>query len=151
MRRALLDTNLLLLALVGEVAPERLGKAKRVRQFIFDHFDALRDELKHCSAHVTSPHILAEASKLIGSGDQLIIDGLDQALASYILDVEEVYRPARDMVGDAGFWRVGLTDTVLLRMASDRVVLFTDDHALFGMASARGVEVVNILHGFTPR
>src|SRR4051794_4687825 len=60
-----IDSNLLLLFVVGTASRDYIGKHKRLRPFEEGHFDLLMEELSVATKIVLTPHTLAETSNLI--------------------------------------------------------------------------------------
>jgi hypothetical protein len=149
-KTVLLDTNTLLLWIVGHYAPERIGRG-RLAPFGLDDFKRMVDILEPLPAHVSVPGILVETSNFLGSGEQQLFPGAAKALATYCQDVEEIFEPSRDLAVLPVYERVGLTDTAILYLADQDVTVLTTDHELFGRLSGKGVEAVNLLHFKTPK
>lgn len=150
-RRLLLDTNLLILAMVGEVARDRVGQAKRVRGYDPHHYDLLDQTIAGFGELATIPNILTEASNLIGSGEREVVPGAARALAAFALRAVEAYPPSRDVVTNPAFLRLGLTDAAVMTMVREDLTILTDDHALYGALEKRGAVVLNFLHRIVPR
>jgi hypothetical protein len=65
-RSVLLDTNLLVLLIVGSTSEAHVAKHKRTRSYDVQSFRLLRDTLRwNFTALVTTPHVLAETSALV--------------------------------------------------------------------------------------
>jgi hypothetical protein len=146
--RVLLDTNVLLLFLVGNRAPERLSW-KRVAAFDATDVVRLNREIGR-RKHVSLPNVLTETSNLLGSGTQEAVPGALRWFAEYCHDLVEIYVPSSGVVADEAFLRLGLTDTAISRMAERDIKVVTIDHALSGRLKAQGLPVVNLLHQKTP-
>lgn len=66
-RGVLIDTNLLVLLLVGTYDRNRVERTKRIRdRFRAEDFDILTAVLNQFETQVTTPHILTETSNLLG-------------------------------------------------------------------------------------
>jgi hypothetical protein len=146
----LLDTNTLLLYIVGSFARERIG-ARRVEQFDDDDFVRLSDILGVARRHISVPGVLIEASNLLGSGEQQLFPNAVGALAAYCRIVSEVYEPSKSLIASPLYEKLGLTDTAIFRLAKRGVTVLTTDHELHGRLTAKGVEAINLLHFKTPK
>ena len=62
----LIDTNLLLLFVVGSCNVKHIGTFKRTKKFIPADFEALRRMLGNFRRLVTTPNILTEVSNFLG-------------------------------------------------------------------------------------
>ena len=150
MRRVLLDTNTLLLFIVGNVEPSRLG-GKRLERFDVDDLERLNGFLAEPVIHVSLPNILTEVSNFVGSGNQHWGDEILNAFAAFCHSVDEKYEPSAEVSAEPLFASLGLTDTAILRIARDRIKVFTVDHNLANRLSQLGIEVVNLMHFKTPK
>ena len=148
MSRVLLDTNVLLLFLVGNGAPDRLTWKRLAR---FDLADVLRlnREIGR-RRHVSLPNILTEVSNFLGSGRQEAMPGAAALLAAYCLGLQEVYVKSSEVVADAVYGRLGLTDTAIYRMAETDTKVVTADYELAERLRLRGIKTLNLMHFKTP-
>lgn len=151
MTRVLLDTNTLLLFLVGNVCPERVGRHRRLREFDLDDLGWVNDQAHSFSRHVTLPNIVTEVSNFVGSLKQEIAPGAVFALATYCKEVAEVYEESRDVVLEPYYQKLGVADAAVVRMASAEVTVMTTDHQLDAYLRDRGVQVLNLWHRKTRR
>ena len=145
MKRYLLDTNTLLLFLIGGANDRYIGTHRRLRAFSTDDFFNLVAILGDAPVFVTLPQILTEVSNLIG-----IKDGADprivNACVTFILASEELNVDSSFVVRDPSFVRFGLTDAAIITLRQANVHVLTVDYALFGKLSALGFEVTNLRH-----
>jgi hypothetical protein len=140
--RLLLDTNVLLLWIVGEVKPAAIG-GKRLTEFDIDDFTLVKSLAVQVPNHISTPHILSEVSNFLGAGHQQLVPGGNGFLAQYIGVLQEVYVPAREIVVTPEFYSLGLTDAAILHIIqSDTRVVSVDFH-LCNRLTAKGVDVVN--------
>lgn len=149
MKSVLLDTNTLLLYLVGNLLPGLIG-SWRLSAFDREDLERLNGFLGDSDRHVSLPNVLTEVSNLIGSGKQLRDRKVLDAFRAYCGFLDEIYEPSAAVVQTKHFERLGLTDAAILRMSRGAVTVFTVDFDLFGILSAKGVEVVNLMHFKTP-
>lgn len=147
--KLLLDTNVLLLFIVGSVKIQAVG-AKRLKEFDQDDFDLVVRLATESSNHISTPHILAEVSNFLGSGKQQLVEGGTVAFAEYIALLNEIYVPAEDVVSSPEFHALGLTDAAIHHLAeSDTRVISVDFH-LCNRLAAKGVEAINPRNLRTP-
>jgi hypothetical protein len=146
-RRALIDTNLLVLLLVGSVSEALIVRHKRTRAYDIQSYRLLTDTLQaHFVAILTTPHVLAETSNLVRVGNENEHALLSEQLARWTGRCDERHVPAVEVVGRSEYVRLGLTDAGLLSLATDEDVLITDDLDLYLEASRRGAKVINFNH-----
>lgn len=149
MKSVLIDTNTLILLIVGNLAPEKVG-GKRLREFDLDDLTRLNTLLLDFQRHVSLPNILTEASNFLGAGSQQLVQGAALALADYSRFVDEVYVLSTHVVETFEYERLGLTDAAIHLIATQNVTVLTTDHHLYGRLAEKGVEVVNLMHFKTP-
>ena len=146
MKRLVLDTELLVFWIVGNLDPKRIG-ARRLESFSPSNLERLNEIVKGYEVHVSTPNILTEASNFIGSGKQQLCKNGCAALGNYISKLEEVYVPSRTTLQSPMFASFGLADATLFELASKRQGdIWTVDGPLFGRLVNSGVPVSNFWH-----
>jgi len=143
----LVDTNLLVLFVVGNLDRNKVGQHRRLRQF--DNFDLGRvNELaKRHAKHVSTPSVLSEVSNHLNSGDQEIVSGAGEALSYYIQKLDEIYVPSRDLVTQAWFRKLGLADAAIIDAARETgSTVLTSEWALQGFLARIGLDAINIFN-----
>lgn len=144
----LLDTNLLLLLVVGLWRPGRIARFKRTPTFTVDDFLTLHSYISVFERVATTPHIATETSNFLG---QLPADDSRQAripfrdLLNSDLDhcMTELFRPALQLSSHIGFPRFGLADTSLRFLGNKSFLGLTDDLPLFHYLGQKGLDVLN--------
>jgi hypothetical protein len=142
----LIDTNLLLLYLVGSYDPDRISRFKRTSQFVAEDFSTLSAVLGRFRSMLTTPHVLAETSNLLG---QLSGQVRDECFARFAAAVDvfgEVHQEGRGLVQNPAFLRLGLTDTGILELAARKCLVLTDDFLLYSFLEKAGAIVLNFNH-----
>ena len=153
--QVLLDTNVLLLYLCGAVAPEMLGRVKRLDGFDKEDFGLLSASIARCSGQLTTPNLLTEASNLLNVGGRKteVFAGASVALARYIEEIDEVFSPSEELLraNPKAYLELGLADCSVLAAAKAKEArLITVDAMLFGFAKGMSLEAVNLRHFRTP-
>jgi hypothetical protein len=142
----LIDTNLLLLWAVFEIAPSKVETSQRTRAYTFNEARVLGHLIASAKQWVTTPHILTECSNLLlrqlkGADYQLACTWLEW----YFNRADERWRAA----STATCWsstllrRLGLTDATLAFVASEGLVVLTDDARLCAALSEKDIAFVN--------
>ena len=144
--KLLLDTNLLVLLVVGLTDRELILKHKRTRTFEPADYDLLLEVLTGFDTVVVTPHILAEASNLIAQIGEPTLTALRTTFAALVEAQEEVYVAARDSVRRPAFLRLGLTDTAILGLTDDDLALLTTDVGLYLEAARTNPLAENFNH-----
>ena len=114
----------------------------------------LNDELVGIKKHFSLPNVLTEASNHLDAGRQEKVPGSAHALSLYILSLEEIMKPSKEVVVLSEYFSIGLTDAAIIsciqRLKSEKIKVYTQDFELFSRLSSFGVECVNIMHWATP-
>jgi hypothetical protein len=151
-RGVLLDTNLLLLLIVGKMSRGRIATFKRTSGFTASDFDALRAFVSRFDWLVTTPNIATEADNL---SRQLPLREHDRVAATFaaILSVAwEDTGTSKDIVREPFLARFGLTDSLSIKL-SEECLLLTDDGPLYHYASSTGraaVDFQTVRESFQP-
>jgi len=123
----LIDTNILLLYIVGLVNPDRIARFKRTRQFTVEDYELLKKTLQSFPKIVTTPNILTEVNSL---ANQLGEPERSRCLSLFgeaIGQLEESYQSSKGLAQHPEFSRFGLADCSLIDLAQDRYLVLTDD------------------------
>ncbi len=141
---AFIDSNLLVLLVVGSVDRGLISRHRRSRRFSPEDYDRLLALLEPLDRILVTPNTLTEASNLLSSSR----DPRPMAyLRALIEKTEEIVVASRDAVQNRMFVRLGLTDAALLEVVSAETPLITVDFDLYGAALAKGEGVAfNFTH-----
>ena len=142
--RLIIDSNVLLLLVVGLTDRTQVSKFKRTREYSESDFDLVREIAERflaASGLVTTAHILTEVSNLIGKHP-----ALRATLAQLIGTSHEVHVEARSVVSQRHFTSIGLTDGAILEVAGERYSVLTEDWELSARLEANGCSVINLNH-----
>lgn len=145
--RLLLDTNLLLLWIVGNVARDYIPQHKRLKAFSGPDFDYLKTILAGSNSVTTTVNAWTEVTNIIPFG-------VRPPLSRHLLDFvrfavqqwPELYHPSRNIVEDGAFMELGLADGALLSSLDNKTTLLTTDAPLYWHALARGHRAFNFHH-----
>lgn len=149
----LIDTNLLLLLMIGAVNEKLIG-GKRTERYTVDHYRALTNLLKDFQHLITTPHILTEVSNLGGTAltgkfleafyIMLRVPGLFsiESIDDYVVEqqVSRLEVEARHVI------KFGLTDAVIAKLCERKILLISDDFDLYGTITGQGGEAINFSH-----
>lgn len=140
------DTNLLVLFVVGKASRSFIAKHKRLTEFVTEDYDALVRILENASDLLVTPHVLAETSNLVGYIAEPARTEVMRVLQTLILTATEVTVASKVAAERKEFIRLGLTDTVLLEATAQEVVLLSSDLALCIAAETTGKLAMNFNH-----
>ena len=143
-----LDTNLLVLLVVGLHDPALISRHKRLAAYTREDFDILVEMLRLASAVLLTPDTLTEASNLLGKGDRQA-EAPRALLTEFVKLQGETDIESRLAVDHAAFRRLGLADAALLTLmpeVSGEALLLTADLGLYLAASEAGRKALNWNH-----
>ncbi len=145
-RGILVDTNILLLHVVGSYSPALVPKFKRTQGFSEQDFVLLEMVLGEFDRVITTPNVLTEVSDLadgVPVGDR---EGVGRAFIAAIGTALEIHTPSVDVTADPNFLKYGLADTNILLVARGNYLVLTDDFRFSGALAGAGVDVINFNH-----
>lgn len=145
-RRVLIDANLLVLLAVGSTDKSLISRHKRSRKFTPKDFDLLVSMLSVASEILLTPHALAEASNLVCNTDPPTKAQILAKLKFIIDNYLEIYTESKVAAEEQIYYRLGLTDAMLLNFARKGIVILTDDLDLYLAAHAAGCEAINFTY-----
>lgn len=144
--KILLDTNLLVLLVIGLTDRELILRHKRTRTFEPADYDLLVEVLASFDTVVVTPHVLAEASNLLSQIGEPTLSVLRTTFAKLVEMQEEVYVAGKDGVRRPEFLRLGLTDTAILELADADLALLMTDVGLYLEAAKSNPLAENFNH-----
>ncbi len=145
-RDLLIDTNLLLLALVGNFDRRLVGR-DRLDAFTIQDLHQLNSIIEGAKGLVTTPGILTETSNLAAQMiDTRRLPELFYLLRITIKAFEERHEKSAIVSDQPIFLRFGLTDAAIIHIAKDGLLVLTGDRALAGYLAKNGIDVVNFNH-----
>ena len=145
-KRLLVDTNVLILYLVGQSDQALISRFKRTSKYDVADFERLRNIIQRFSRTgrvVTTPHVLAEVSNLAGQLKEPGRTRVLRVLAAIVPELDERHASALDFHESAEFVQIGVADTAITHLVDSDYLVLTDDYRLAGTLSARGVQALN--------
>ncbi len=144
----ILDSNLLLLFVVGSASRGYIAKHKRLKTFDSSDFDLLLEQLSVASTIVLTPNTLTETSNLIDHIGEPARSHIYETLRNLLLlpESEERYVASKRATAVPELARLGLTDCALLDLCAEGLPLITADLSLFLAAVSRGAKALNFNH-----
>ena len=133
-----IDSNLLVLLVVGETDREMISKHRRTKSYRVEDYDLLVRLINDTDHQVfVTPNTLTEASNLLAQHGEPEPSRIFDVLGSLIETTEEKFVESKAVTQNRHFTRLGLTDAVLLEVVSASNPLITADLKLFLAASAK--------------
>lgn len=143
----LIDTNILLLWLVGSVNRQRISKFNRTQQFAAEDYDILLRLLEYFFPKIiTTPNILTEVNSLANQLGEPERSQCFEKLSEVAIELKEYHIKSVVAVSVSSFTRFGLTDCGILELARDRYLVLTDDFKLARHLQSSNVDVINFNH-----
>lgn len=142
----LLDTNVLVLFVVGAVNRNRIESFKRTSQYTVADFDLLSRVLSQWPRQCTVPHVLAEVSNLTDLRKTELVQAR-RILKETISVLDEVQLPSYRAADDLFFNTLGLTDAAIASVAREHdCSVLTDDLDLYLHLQRDGITAYNFTH-----
>ncbi len=145
-KQLILDTNLLLLFIVGSTSREYISKHKRLKAYTETDFDLLIKIMSYVQNVFVTPNTLTETSNLAGQIPEPARTKIFKVFCDYIPSADEHYCESRQAITRKEFIRLGLTDSVILHEMTDTFILLTDDLDLYLAAIKEGYQAQNFNH-----
>ena len=146
-RSILVDTNILLLIVVGRTSPEIIKRFKRTETYDTKALELAVQIVSRFSGILTTANILTEVSNLLSKGldiaSRYAVWETFRALVPYL---EERTISSGRLSRHAEFARLGLTDVGVTTLGHRGWPVLTDDLDLALVLKARGVFVQNLNH-----
>lgn len=141
-KRILIDTNLLLLYLIGTFERARITRFKRTSDFTEDDFELLATFLSAFPVIVTTPHLLTEVGNLANSLPAQLKPAWAMHFAFQTARLIEVFQPAVEIMLNRSFSLFGLADAAI-HAASGEILVLTEDYPLSGFLQSQGIDVLS--------
>lgn len=145
----MIDTNILILWVVGTVNRERIYRFNRTKTFTPNDYDILLQIIGYFSRIVTTPHILTEVNSLMNTLGEPERSKALQILGQAMQNsdkVHEEYRDSFQIMRNEKFSDFGLTDCGILEICQGRYLVLTDDFKLAGYLSSQNIDTINFNH-----
>jgi hypothetical protein len=143
---ALIDANLLLLLYAGNCDVRLIGpRFMHLKAYTVEDYYALSYILKQFSRLVTTPNVLTEVSNLANKFTPDDKQGFFPQFAKELVSVEEFHFPSNKAAKSKLFPILGLTDSVLLNLCQDYLII-TDDLRFYAKLTEQGLEALNFNH-----
>lgn len=144
-RNVLLNTNLLLLLVIGSCNTQLIEKHKRTKdKFCIEDYDLLMNKIKQYGEWRITSHSLAEVSNLLRQNEQdkdlmCCLSKLCEKLKESHIDKEKLFK-------DSVYKRLGVTDMGIIIKSRTVQCVLTTDFDLYAEISKRKNSVINFNH-----
>jgi len=146
-RGILIDTNLLLLYLIGMFDENYINRFKRTKKYSIDDFKIVKNIINYFRKIIVTPQILAEISNLSKDIKDPFLSKYFSKLIDIIKDSEELYINKNDLLKPLLLPKYGFTDVSIIESADvHNHLIFTDDFPLSGYLCKYEMDVFNFNH-----
>ena len=146
----MIDTNLLLMLVIGDTDESVIRTFKRTQRFSPDDYHVLQNVITRFDQQITTSHILTEVSNLAGQLTGDLRQAVYISFQTQINTMNEVSVDAKHIVDTSMFSQFGITDTAIYLASKDRFLVITTDSPLYGYLIGNGVDAINFNHLLTP-
>lgn len=146
MPSALIDTNLLLLLVVGTTNKKYICTHKRTKEFTEKDYDELLSLLEGFNLLWVTSHCLAEVSNLLKQTHAGQAQELLATLSVICQNSSESHIPKADIFANKHYLRLGVADTGFVQKSKRVTCSFTVDFGLYQSISNLGKKVINFNH-----
>jgi hypothetical protein len=143
----LIDTNLLLLFVVGSTSKKYIEKHKRLHPtYSLEDYELLHKVVSNATSVFVTPHTLTETSNLVKRIADPARTEIYRRLQALAIHTEEMHVPSKTAACRSEFIRLGLADSALIQLASDKITLLTTDLNLYLAVLKNGGKAINFNH-----
>lgn len=144
--RLLVDTNLLVLWIIGSVSRDEIARNRRTSKYDARDFLLLTSYMGQYQEFVITPHIAAETSNLVSSLTGKSLFQARAILAAGLRAWNEVYVESVNAAELPQYIFLGLTDAAVLLAAQNAAEVITDDFDLYRELLNLRLKVTNFTH-----
>jgi hypothetical protein len=145
-RGAIIDTNLLVLVVVGNYRPDRIGSHRRTATYTTEDFALMMRLIARFERVYATPNIFTEVDNLSRALPRQEYVGIAGSMRSVMGGIAEIYFESRAVGGSRQFPAIGLADAATMLLASRDLLVITDDLPLAHRLQGEGRDVININH-----
>jgi hypothetical protein len=143
----ILDTNLLVLFVVGAASRDYISRHKRLTQFVPEDYDCLLEIIARANTVLVTPNTLSETSNLVAYITEPAKSDVMKVFAKLIAESQELYVTSSESATKQEFVRLGLTDAALIcAVEATNAVVLTTDLDLYLALLSKGKNPINFNH-----
>ncbi len=140
----IIDTNALVLLLIGLIDTNLIETHKRTSIYEEEDFDNLVSVIGNINQLIVLPNIWTEVDNLLNNFSSYKHSYIEN-LKSTIKNTTEKYFESNSITEKEHFFDLGLTDSLVLECAMDCKLLITSDSKLSDYAIANGIRVYDVV------
>ncbi|MFC3415767.1 PIN domain-containing protein [Algoriphagus hitonicola] len=139
------DTNALILLIVGLIEKSLIASHKRTSIFESDDFENLAFLIGDLGKIVTTPNVLTEVDNLLNNFQKGHRWDYYLVIRELIAKSTEKFLESKKIIDFDSFFEVGLTDSGVLEICKNCNFLITGDSKLADYPNAYGIKVVDLV------
>jgi hypothetical protein len=146
-RGIIIDTNLLVLLLVGLYDKDYIQVFKRTASYSSEDFEIILKLIKYFRHIIVTPQILAELSNITEKMEEERLKQYFKYLVNFLSNASEKYVP-KDLLLKAPFlYKIGFTDLSIVESSTNKnLLVLTDDLRLTNFLAAKKCDFINLNH-----
>jgi rRNA-processing protein FCF1 len=144
--KVVVDTNLLLLLLIGRINKNLIENFKRTDEFTKNDFDLLFEILKHFDNIIVTPNILTEVDNFTKN----LKNPENKRLAIYYISkwlnegfIQEELIKSKILCNESCFFYFGIADTSITKISEEKIGVITKDGKLYYELITNGIQAIN--------
>lgn len=143
----LIDTNLLLLLLVGKFDVDLIEKNNGLSRYTKQDYEILNNFVNKFKLFIITPHILTEISNLSHYISEPKLSGYLNEFVNQLIIFRERNIAKNDILKEKLFTFLGVTDTAIIKIAKSKdYLVLTDDLKQFIQLQNQKVNSINFNH-----
>jgi hypothetical protein len=149
LKGVVVDTNLLLLLLIGSFDKRQIGREKRINKYELQDFEKLNILLKHFpSTLFITQSILSEVTNLSSNYNEETGFSFFRYIETQLLKFKETEFNSLNLVSSnqKAFYKFGLTDVSIIDLAKNNCLIVTDDLPMYHYLQSQNFYAINYNH-----
>ncbi|WP_248724564.1 hypothetical protein [Seonamhaeicola sp. ML3] len=141
----LIDTNSLIILLLGLIDPKLINKHKRTSIYEEQDFNDLLAFIGDFKKLVVLPNVWTEVDNLLNDFNRGHKERYVEEISNTIKTTTEKFLESKIATKSISFFDLGLTDSLLLELSKECELLITSDSSLSDYAIANGIQVFDVV------
>lgn len=141
-----IDTNLLLLYLIGMLDSRLIARFRRTQAFTPDEYEWLAQFIRQFKRVITTRTVLAEVNSLANQLPEWTKPQFYAVFSQQIVLLDERYVPSRRICTHEHFAKCRLTDAAIMSIPQKRLLVLTADAQLATFLDSLRVDNINFNH-----
>ena len=141
----LIDTNSLIILLVGLIDPKLINSHKRTSIYEEQDFYDLVSVIERIESLIVLPNVWTEVDNLLNNFNKGHKEKYIHHVIETIKSTTEIYLETKTATKSNGFYDLGITDSLLLEHSKECELLITSDSYLSDYALANGIKIFDLV------